>query len=143
VVETMSRARAARARELLESVAGTALRCRLVEHESVERALERRDRRPAPARSREAGRSVDRELEHEVVSKFLTEHYRKWVDAPIPALGGRTPRHAARLKSARPALVVLLKELERAMARDKSEGRPSIDLGWVWAELGLSEHEET
>lgn len=134
VVETMNRVRAQRAQELLESVAGNALRHRLTEHTSVERALAEYRRQPKqPRREPE----IPPELEQQILGEYQTAHYRRWLDEPIPALGGRTPRYSAKLKTQRPKVIALLKELERLEARSQIEGRPSFDVSWMWSELGL------
>ena len=36
-----------------------------------------------------------------------------------------------------PKLVALLQEFENASARDRLDGRPAYDFGWMWSELGL------
>ena len=79
------------------------------------------------------------EVQAEVIQAFHDQHYRGWVDAPLPALGGQTPRAAARSKGGRPQVVALLKELESYAAHDRREGRPAYDFGWMWAELGLDQ----
>lgn len=68
-------------------------------------------------------------------------NYRSWSDTPLPALGGRTPRHAARLKTTRPQLVALLKDMETRVERQRREGRPAYDFTWMWQELGLERPE--
>ena len=64
-------------------------------------------------------------MEAEVVGQYYEEHYRKWLDEPLPALDGRTPREAAALKSARPKLISLLKAMENMAERQRREGRPA------------------
>jgi len=59
-----------------------------------------------------------------------------WIDEPIPALGGLTPRDAAKLPRARPKLLTLLKEFEQHEARLPADER--IDLGWLRGALGTS-----
>jgi hypothetical protein len=76
-------------------------------------------------------------VQQEIVGRYYEEHYRNWLDEPIPALGNRTPRHAARLKTVRPALVDLIKGLENQMERARLNGQPAVDVGWMWAALGL------
>jgi hypothetical protein len=134
VLETQSKERVERSRALLESLAGDAVRFRLVEYEDPERAMERVARLPRP--EAEAGR-VPPEVEARVIGEFYEQHYRGWLDELIPALGNRTPRHAARLKSVRPKLVALLQEFENMAARQLLAGRPAYDFGWMWAELRL------
>ena len=139
VLETMSRQRAERGRALLEAAAGPAVAYRATSSESVARALDRRRARPG-ARDRRPARPVDEvppEVAAEIVQAFYERHYRGWLDEPLPALGGRTPREAAGLKSARPKLIALLKDMENLSARERLEGRPAYDFGWMWGELGL------
>jgi hypothetical protein len=77
------------------------------------------------------------ELAREALEQFLTRYYREWMDEPIPALGGRTPRLAARLELMRPQVMDLLRDIEHVMDRDRRAGRPAIDIGWMRRELGL------
>ena len=129
-----SRQRAERGRALLEKTAGAVIRHRATRFESVASAMRARASAPAmpppelipPA---EAAR---------VLAEFKDRHYRGWVDVPLPALGGRTPRHAARLKTVRPRLIDLLKELENHEVRTDTSESPAYDFGWMWRELGLN-----
>ncbi len=133
VFETTSRERAERGRRLLEDAAGEAVRFRATRYEDVEQALKRRRASPEP---RPAER-VPPEVEAQVVGEYYEQHYRDWLDQPLPALGNRTPRHAARLKTGRPRLIALLKEFENQSERLRREGRPAYDFGWMWEALGL------
>jgi len=131
VFEATSRPRAERGRAMIETLCGSAVTYRATSYEDVRQAMKRR-----PARAAEAS-EVPPEVQAAVVGQFYEEHYRKWLDEPIPALAGRTPREAAALKSARPRLVALLKGMENMSERDRRAGRPAYDFGWMWAELGL------
>jgi hypothetical protein len=133
VLETISRQRAERGRALLEAAAGPAVAYRATRIESVKRALERRPARPRARREGE----VPPEAAAEIVQAFYERHYGGWLDEPLPALRGRTPRQAAGLKSARPKLIALLKEMENLSARERLDGRPAYDFEWMWGELGL------
>lgn len=132
VLETVSRERAERGRALLEAAAGPAVAYRATSSESVQRALERR-----PARQARPEDEVPPEAAAEIVQAFYERHYRGWLDEPLPALDGRTPREAARLKSARPRVIALLKDMENGSARERLAGRPAYDFGWMWSPLGL------
>jgi hypothetical protein len=132
VLQTMSKARAERGRAFLEDLAGQAVEYRATRFESVERALERRSARPA-----RPDVEVPPEIQAEVISGYYEKHYRNWVDEPLPALRGQTPREAAQSKTGRPRLVALLKDMESLSARERLEGRPAYDFGWMWGELGL------
>jgi hypothetical protein len=118
---------------LLEAAAGPAVAYRATRIESVKRALERRPARPRARREGE----VPPEAAAEIVQAFYERHYGGWLDEPLPALRGRTPRQAAGLKSARPKLIALLKEMENLSARERLDGRPAYDFEWMWGELGL------
>jgi SEC-C motif len=132
VLETMSRQRAERGRALLEAAAGPTIVYRATSSESVQRALERR-----PARRARLEDEVPPAAAAEIVQAFYERHYRGWLDEPLPALAGRTPREAARVKSARPKVIALLKDMENHSARERLEGRPAYDFGWMWSQLGL------
>jgi hypothetical protein len=136
VFETQSEKRVERGRQFLESLVGDAVRFRVVEYEDPERAMERvaASPRERPA----AAEAVPPEVEAQVVGEFYERHYRGWLDDAVPALGNRTPREAARLKRVRPKLVSLLQEFENMSARQRLEGRPAYDFGWMWGELGLA-----
>ena len=131
VLETASRQRAERGRALLEAAAGPAVAYRATSSESVQRALER------PARRARPEDDAPPEAAAEIVQAFYERHYRAWLDEPLPALDGRTPREAANLKSARPKVIALLKDMENLSARERLEGRPAYDFGWMWGQLGL------
>jgi len=132
VLETVSSQRAARGRALLEAAAGPAVAYRATSSESVQRALERR-----PARRARPEDAVPPEAAAEIVQTFYERHYRGWLDEPLPALDGRTPREAASLKSGRAKVIALLKDMENHSARERLEGRPAYDFGWMWGQLGL------
>jgi hypothetical protein len=127
----MSKARAERGRKFLEQLAGDAVKFRATRYESLESALERRrDRAPKAS-------AVPPEIEAELVGEMYERHYRQWPDEPLPALGGRTPREAAAVPSARRTLIALLKEMEVMNERGRRQGHPSYDFTWLWGELGL------
>jgi SEC-C motif len=91
----------------------------------------------ASARAREE--RADEPLPPEAVvalRQFRERHMRDWLDDAIPALGGLTPREAARLPRARPKLGILLKEMEQSEERLPEEQR--IDLRWVREALAIS-----
>jgi hypothetical protein len=71
----------------------------------------------------------------EVVA-LLAQHDREWVDQPVPALDGATPRAAAKNRRLRPRVVDLLIGAENAAARLTLHGTPR-DVSWMWKELGL------
>jgi hypothetical protein len=135
-LETQSRERAARGRALLEALLPGGLRHRASSEQSLESALA--DRRTGPRRtSRPAEDELTPELQQEIVGAMYERHYRAWMDEPVPALGGRTPRHAARLKTVLPVVVDLVKGIENQMDHARRNGEPWIDVSWLRSELGL------
>ncbi len=132
--ETMNRKRADAIRELLATLCAGTTRYRVTEYTSIEQALAQWAD-AAPNRKQE--REVPSEIEREIIAEFEERYYREWLDIPLPALRGRTPRHAATLKTLRPALVDLLKDFESHAERRKRSGKPAYDFSWMWRELGL------
>jgi hypothetical protein len=60
-----------------------------------------------------------------------------WLDEPVPALGGRTPRQAARSKD--PArLEALLRQFEYEADLLAAEGKTGIDAAWLRQELDMA-----
>ncbi len=136
IFETTSKPRVERGRRFLEGLVGDAVRFRATSYQDVEQALKEP---PPPPESRPA--EVPPALAAQLAAEYYERHYRSWPDTPLPALGGRTPRHAARLKTVRPALIALLKDMESRSERERREGRPAYDFAWMWAELGLARPE--
>ncbi len=123
--------RAARVRTLIETIAPGAVRYRLSELHDLKRG------------AKEAGAGADEpddlppDVKAELEARFFTDYYRKWMDLSVPALGGRTPRHAARLKSWRRKVADLLKDFESR--NDRERPGPAVDFSFVWDELGLND----
>ena len=87
-----SEARATRGRAMLEPVLAGLARAPLVEQQSIEQMM---------ASSREHSEQdilrLPPDEERSIVHQVLTDHYRKTLDEPIPALGNQTPRWQSRL----------------------------------------------
>lgn len=130
-LDTFSEARAASGQTFLEELLGETIHFRATRLEDPMQAALAGERKP-PARE-----VAPPGLESEIVSQLYRNHYEAWLDQPIPALDNRTPRKAATLKTMRPRLIALLKELDNQIERDQLGGRPMIDTDWLWEELGL------
>jgi hypothetical protein len=76
--------------------------------------------------------------EREVVHHGLDDHYRCVLDEPIPALGGQTPRAAAKTAKGRGVVMAWLRTLEKHAGRQKpKDPMASYDFDWLWREMGV------
>jgi hypothetical protein len=67
----------------------------------------------------------------------LDEYYKRWVDLPNTALGGKTPRQCAQSAEDRKKLILVLKELSAFYERSRQRGEPYYDVGKLIKDLGL------
>ena len=80
------------------------------------------------------------EVRAEVLSKFHEQHYRKFMDSPVPMLENKTPRQAATNKRLRPKLIDLMKvHIYGIDKRNHEDPCLNLDIDWVLDELGLEE----
>jgi hypothetical protein len=131
VLETMSRERNARGRAMLEEQLGSLIVHRADSIEDPEAAIRRRLERG----TREPREEVPEEVQREVVGQYLREHYKRWLDDPLPALGGKSPRKAARSKRGRVQVEALLKEMENGTL--DQVGGDTVDFAAMRRDLGL------
>lgn len=73
------------------------------------------------------------EIREDILLEFFDKHMRKWMDEPIPALRGLTPRQASKKAGPRKRLMILLRDMENG----PPPGCESYDFSWMWKELGL------
>ena len=87
LLEVNSRERLEQARSWLEAIPGVRLES-FTARDLEQDELPLDDRLP----SEEEGQLAPEDAEH--LRDFMLDHYRRWVDEPVPMLGGRTPRQA-------------------------------------------------
>jgi len=135
-LECNSRKRLQTGRQLIEELGGAWLRHLGDSFESLDaikrRLLDREEPRGAAQK-----KALPPEVERELVSKMKSEHYAHWIDERLPALGGQTPRQAARSKAGRRALEDLLRMMENGEERDRLEGRAAFDFSAIRKDLGM------
>lgn len=68
--------------------------------------------------------------------ELMERHYREWLDVPVPALGNRTPREAAKMKHLRARLRDLVESIENQAEHEARRGR-GFDVAFMRKELGL------
>jgi|GEM_PF-3547014 len=145
VLETMSAERAEAGRALVESLAGAHLAFLGDRRRSVEEMLaEGPDGRSgpglAPGGPGEHAAEVPEAALREAAEAFFADYERRWVDMPIPALGGRTPRQAAASADplVRRQLQDLLLEFEEAETRARrGPGGAGMSVARVRRRLGM------
>ncbi|HUP59664.1 MAG TPA: SEC-C domain-containing protein [Thermoanaerobaculia bacterium] len=103
---------------------------------------EKRDRQEAPSLSAAASTAsspphVESPEEQAVVRQYKEKHYQKWLDMPLPALDGKTPRDAARSAKSRRELDLLLRDIENRENRLPEGTR--FDVRRLRTELGLKD----
>ncbi len=135
-LECNSRARLATGRKLVEKHGGSWIRHLGDSFESQD-ALKRKAREGKPRPKTNRGSALPPEVEREVLLKFKAEHYERWIDQPLPALEGRTPRQASRSPAGRRALEDLLRTMENNEERAGREGGAAFDFSVVRKRLGM------
>jgi hypothetical protein len=120
-----------RGRALLEPVLAGLVGPPLAERADLDQMLAAKPPPPEPS-------GLSPEAERVLVRQGLDDHYRRVLDQPIPALGGKPPRAAARTPKGREKLAAWLKVLENHSAK-RPAGDPigEYDFGWMWQELGV------
>ena len=136
-VECNTRGKADTARQWLEGLAG-----RLVRHTSRRSATPSQMLRAESKKKKKSNPpqqdAIPHELKQQILNEYLVRHYEEWPSIPLPALNGKTPLAAAKLKSLRPKLIDLLKQIEQGEARRaKEEGIQPIDLSFLWERLNI------
>jgi hypothetical protein len=139
-IEANSIQRADRARELVERLAGHLLEHKATTHSDVQKLLRDRLAKGGADTSEEPATDLSEEQVaafEKAAQEMLDRHYRDWVDQPVPALGGLSPREAAKAPARRRAVTELIEGIGANSARLPGGRRVSYDTSWMWAELGL------
>jgi hypothetical protein len=135
ILETNSVRRADDLRTKIEGALKDLARHRLREHEDP--TARPREGAASPAvrdRSSKESEAPPPEIV-EALKDLKRRHLESWLDTPVPALSGMTPREAASKPRKRRDLVTLLKEMEHHESRAPKEQQ--IDVSLLWTELGL------
>lgn len=134
-----SEARAGRVRNLLDpALAGLVLEP-LIERVAPEQAMARADASGASA-ARAIPEGVDPAELRAALHAVLDRQYRTTLSEPVPMLGGKSPRQAARSAAGRRAVANWLKGLEQTSARQPADDpMRDYDFRWMWEELGVAD----
>ncbi|RME42433.1 MAG: DUF2384 domain-containing protein, partial [Chloroflexi bacterium] len=128
----LSRARLEAGKALLKSLLGELISHQEDEIKPVEDILARRSSSRSPARSRVPSSVAEAET-----AAILHEEYAAWVDRPIKALDGKTPREAVKRPEGRSHVIELLKAIEFLEEERRRAGKPWYDVNQIRRELGL------
>jgi hypothetical protein len=130
-LETKSRERLDRGKELLaECLAGVA-RHRVDSIKDLEVAMAEHAERP----DREPADQIPDDVQARLLGPIMQRHIESWVDERLPALNGKTPRQAVKTKAGRDKVIAMLKDQENSMQRQP--GAALVDFSRVYRELGL------
>jgi len=135
------------ARKMIEKYLGACITLQAETENDLKEDLRRRLRNNKEQRIESAmdGRmeredEIPPEVRAELLSKFHDQHYRQFMDSPVPMLENKTPRQAAKNKSLRPKLIDLMKlHIHGIEKRNQEDPCLSLDIDWVLDELGLEE----
>jgi hypothetical protein len=118
-------------KKVLENNLGKAIRHRIDSVESMDSRLSKSTGTHPPVEG------MDPEIEKQILMDMYDEHYRKWLDIEIPALGNKTPREASKTAEGRRELEDLLRVLEHTEKVKIEEGEPAYDVSWIRKELDM------
>jgi len=136
LVAVNSVARAAKVEGLVTKAAGERLKRPLTTIRTVEQMMdEERSEQP-----QEGADEIPPEIAQQIAHEYMDTHYRETLDAPLPALNGKSPRQAVRSAAGRKKVLEWLKLLENRSAQNDDAGIGKYDFGWMWDELGLQDH---
>ena len=136
LVSANSPTRAARVEALVMEIAADLVKPPLTTIRTVEQLMAEREARPTPSGADEIPPKIAKQVTHD----YMDNHYREALDAPLPALSGKSPRQAVRSAVGRAKVIEWLKLLENRSARQDDGPIAEYDFGWMWAELGLQEY---
>lgn len=136
LVAVNSAKRAAKVEALVMDAAGELLKHPLTTIRTVEQMMAEK----RPVRPRKGADEIPPEIARQVARDYMDKHYRETLDAPVPVLGGKSPRQAVRSATGREKVIEWLKLLENRSAQHRDNPIAQYDFSWMWAELGLQDH---
>lgn len=130
-LQTQSRERLERGKQLLGAQLGVLARHRLDGIQDVDAAMAARSER-AHARPEDPEASA---LQAELIGPLLQKQIDGWIDLSIPALKGKTAREAVKTQAGRRQVIRMLKDQENMM--QGQPGGATVDFSYVYKQLGL------
>jgi len=129
VFESQGQERLAIGKEIIEDVLSGLIKHRMDAVRSLESIMRGRpqEKQEKPAEE------IPREVRQALLKDMYDNHYREWLDSPLPALNGKTPRQAIKTKGGRRQVEDIL----RVMEYSHQEGDMEYDIAWVRKDLKL------
>ena len=131
--------RAARGIALLTDSLGGLVRSPLTSIQTVEQMMA--DRANRPDRSGSDDGEIPPEIATPLVHDMLTRQYSAILNEPVPMIGNKSPRAAAKTKAGREKVAEWLKYLEYQSrgTKDPTDPMATYDFGWMWRELKIED----
>lgn len=76
--------------------------------------------------------------EERLLSNFAAKNLHRWLDEPLPSLGGETPREAVGGER-RGEVIGLVRGIENHADRARRRGEPGADVAWLRTELAIDD----
>jgi len=118
-------------KKVLETNLGQAIRHRMDSLETLDSKLSK------GTRGDPESKKIDPEVERQILQDMFDDHFHKWLDMQIPALGNKTPREASKSEQGRKELEDLLRMLEHNERLRVERGEPEYDVSWIRRELNM------
>jgi hypothetical protein len=125
----LSKERLEAGKALLGQVVGRLIRHVSDEYRDIEDLIASVEASPSSSPVREIDPAIERRMREALLEK--------WLDTPVPKLGDRSPREAARDPAMREALEEMFKALEYIAAQKHRDGEPYFDVADVRRKLGF------
>ena len=129
VLTAQGKERFAIGKRLLENTLQELIKHRIDAVQTLESMMEEQ----AKAKPKKVEDEIPLEIKQALLKDMYDSHYREWLDYPLPALGGKSPRKAIRSKEGRHRVEDLLREMEYL----HNESDVEYDISWVRRELKL------
>ncbi|MBU4353728.1 MAG: SEC-C domain-containing protein [Proteobacteria bacterium] len=129
VLTSQGKERLAIGKRLLENTLQNLIKHRMDAVQSLESMMEEQ----AKGTPKKLDNEIPLETKQVLLNDMYDKHYREWLDCPLQALGGKSPRKAIKFNEGRRRIEDLLREMEYL----HNESDDKYDISWVRKELKL------
>ena len=135
-LEVNSASRLNLGKKLLQEACGSMLTHRLDSLIDLDAVMREVTQSPHARQGKKQETGIDPAVEAEIVGQMMQEYYTRWMDEPVPALNGKTPRQTAKTAAGREKVRQLLQSIEYDTTRMLNDRAP-LDFNIIRHELGL------